>query len=87
MILDGQQPPELQLEGLLKPKKPATSYWMQRLSKERPDIAGEQPSIRGDHRPMKLQHQAPVEIEAKSIGFRFTRWVRHASPARSKISG
>lgn len=25
--------------GRLRPKKPATSYWMQRLSKERPDIA------------------------------------------------
>jgi hypothetical protein len=29
-----------------------------------------------------LKHQAPVEIEPKSVLFCFTRWVRHVSPAR-----
>ena len=47
---------------------------------------GKQPSIGSHHRAAKLKHQAAIEIQPKSIRFRFTRWVRHGRLARSKIS-
>jgi hypothetical protein len=46
---------------------------------------GEQPSIGCHHRTTKLEHQAAVKIEPKSIRFRFTRRVRHGCLARSRI--
>src|SRR5262249_54058064 len=37
----------------------------------------QQPSSGGHHGTAKLEHQAAVKIEPNSIGFRFTRRVRH----------
>ena len=38
---------------------------------------GNQPSIGGDDRTVKLEHQPAVEIEPKRLAIRFTRRVRH----------
>src|SRR5665811_2003391 len=44
-----------------------------------------QTSIRGDAGTVELQLEAPVEIEPRSVRFRFTRWVRHDRLAQSRI--
>ena len=38
---------------------------------------GQQSGIGGDARTVELQLEAAVEIEPESIGFGFTRWLRH----------
>jgi hypothetical protein len=38
---------------------------------------GKKPSIRGNDRTAKLEHQPAVEIEPKRLAIRFTRRVRH----------
>ena len=45
----------------------------------------QQTSIRGDAGTVELQLKSPVEIEPRSVRFRFTRWVRHDRLARSRI--
>ena len=47
---------------------------------------GQQSGIGSHRRAAKLKHQTAIEIQPKSIRFRFTRWVRHGRLARSKIS-
>jgi hypothetical protein len=46
---------------------------------------GQQSSIGGDDGAAKLEHQAAVKIEPKSIRFRFTHRVRHDRLAQSRI--
>ena len=41
---------------------------------------GQQSGIGGDAGTVELQLEAAVEIEPESIGFRFTRWMRHHRP-------
>jgi hypothetical protein len=45
----------------------------------------QQTSIRGDAGTVELQLEAPVEIEPRNVGFRFTRWVCRDRLARSRI--
>ena len=47
---------------------------------------GEKPSIRGNDRTAKLEHQPAVEIEPKRLAIRFTRWVRHDIGFRVKLN-
>ena len=47
---------------------------------------GQQPAIGGDAGTVELQLQTAVEIEPESIGFRFTRWVRHDRLDPTRIS-
>src|SRR5262249_30116894 len=41
---------------------------------------GQQSGIGRHHRAAKLKHQTAIEIQPKSIRFRFTRWFRHRRP-------
>jgi hypothetical protein len=41
---------------------------------------GQQACIGGDAGTVELQLEAAVEIEPESIGFGFTRWLRHPRP-------
>jgi hypothetical protein len=46
---------------------------------------GQQSGIGGDARTVELQLEAAVEIESESIGFGFTRWLRHHCPRSNEI--
>ena len=41
---------------------------------------GKQSGIEGNAGTVELQPEAAVEIEPQSIGFGFTRWLRHLRP-------
>ena len=45
----------------------------------------QQTSIGSDVGTVELQLETPVEIEPKSVRFRFTRWVRHDRPRSDDI--
>jgi hypothetical protein len=42
---------------------------------------GQQAGVGGDIGAVELELQSAVEIEPRSVQFRFTRWVRHESAA------
>src|SRR5262249_813561 len=43
-------------------------------------------SFGGHQEAAKLEHQAAVEIQPNSVRSRFTPWVHHGRPARSRVS-
>ena len=47
---------------------------------------GQQPAVRGDLGPVKLQLQAAVEIDPKSVPFRFTHRMCHLLCPLSPLS-
>ena len=67
--------------------------WLDDYSRHRAKTEGlvefpvsEQYGIGGDARTVELQLETAVEIEPRSIRFRFTRWVRHECPRPNEIN-